>query len=77
VSALLSARVPEGEMVGVHATPDVAAVAEDHAGGNRPVLQRPGEPVRLLVPALVAEGAVAVHECARQMWQPVSGSGLL
>lgn len=54
----------EDEMIGVHAASDVAAMADDHASGNRAVLRRPGEPVSLLMAASVTETAVAVHNRA-------------
>src|SRR5262249_43067741 len=48
----------EDEVVGIHAAAHVAAVAQDHAGRDRPVLQRPGEPVRRQ--RLVADVELAV-----------------
>ena len=49
------------EMVGVHAAPDVSAVAQDQAVGDQSVLHLPGDPVRVLrvpCPVLANEGAV-------------------
>src|SRR5882757_7063603 len=45
-------------MVGVAAAPDVAAMAQDHARGDRAVAQRPGQPMG--GPRLVADVELAV-----------------
>src|SRR5258708_22146817 len=63
VSVVFGARTRH-EMVGVAATPDVAAVAQHQAVGDRPVLHLPGEAVGEPRLALVAETAVAVLQVA-------------
>jgi len=59
VGIVVGARA-EDEMIGIHAAPYVAAMADNHSAGNRTVLQRPGESVRRMSAALVAKAAIPI-----------------
>ena len=67
VGIVLGARAGD-EIIGVHAAPDVAAMAKDHADGDWSVLQLPGDPVRVLhVPCPVLANEAAVTRLERPM----------
>ena len=76
VGIILGARAGD-EMVGVYATPDVAAVAQDQAVGDRPVLHLPGDPVGVLrVPRPVLANETAVTRLERPMPDVAAAQGV-